>query len=73
MNEIQEYEIKCIKITYILHFVFYAIIIIFNIIIKFQILWIKNIIYYLFLASSLFGILFFLIPIIPLLFIYKKN
>ena len=73
MNEIQESEIKCIKITYILHFVFYAIIIIFNIIIKFQILWIKNIIYYLFLASSLFGILFFLIPIIPLLFIYTKK
>ena len=73
MNEIQESEIKCIRINYIFHFIFYAINVLFNIIIIFQILWIKLIIYYLFLSASLFGIIFILIPIIPLLFIYKKK
>ena len=71
-------NIKNLRKYYIIHIIFNLIIIIFNYILLTKIIWLKNILYYLYLFANIFNILFFIIPIIPLIFILlekltKKN
>lgn len=73
MNEIQPSDIKSLKIDYISHFVLLAIIIIFNFLLLNKIIWLNNVIYYLYLSGSLIGIIYFLFPVVPLIFILSKK
>ncbi len=71
-------NIKNLKKYYIIHIIFNVILIIFNYILLIKIFWLQNILYYLYLFANIFNILFFIIPIIPLIFILleklvKKN
>lgn len=60
---------KDLKINYIMQLVLYGIIIIFNIVLIFKIIWLKNLLYFFYLSLTIFGIFYFLIPIIPLVLI----
>ena len=73
MNEILESEIKSMKNNYIIHISLYAIIIMFNFILISKIIWIRKISYYLYLLSSIFCILFFIIPFVPLSYVLLKK
>ena len=72
MDIISILEKKYLKF-YILHFIFYFIIIIFNFILIKQIIWLKKVLYYLYLSCSYFDLLFFIFPIIPFFLIISKK
>ena len=73
MNENHCKEIKQIRNYYILHFIFYFLLIIFNFLILFEIIWIKKILYYIFFSGSIFTVLYFIFPWFPFSFIMKKK
>lgn len=77
MNEINPSEKKCIRINFIIHLFLHALIIIFNFILISKIIWIQKILHYLYLSASFFGIIYFLFPIVPFIFVQsnkiKKN
>ena len=66
-------NIKNLKKYYIIHIIFNVILIIFNYILLIKIFWLQNILYYLYLFANIFNILFFIIPIIPLIFILLEK
>ena len=66
-------KIRELKKNYILHLIVNAIIIIFNLVLSFEIFWLNEILYYLYFSLSIFGILYFIIPIIPLIFLLLKK
>ena len=66
-------KIRELKRNYILHLIINAIIIIFNLVLSFEIFWLNEILYYLYFSLSVFGILYFIIPIIPLIFLLLKK
>ena len=66
-------KIKELKRNYILHLIINAIIIIFNLVLSFEIFWLNEILYYLYFSLSIFGILYFIIPIIPFIFLLLKK
>ena len=77
MNEINQSEKKCIRKCYIIHLLLYALIIIFNFILLSKLIWTKKTLHYLYLSGSFFGIIYFIFPIIPFIFLLsnkiKKN
>ena len=66
-------KIRELKRNYILHLIINAIIIIFNIVLSYEIFWLNEILFYLYFSLSIFGILYFIIPIIPLIFLLLKK
>ena len=62
-------NIKDLQLSYIIHLVLNGIIIIFNFILIIEISWINNLYYYIYLSMNIFGIFYYLIPIIPISFI----
>lgn len=62
-----------LKKNYILHLIISAIIIIYNFLILIDIYWLKKLLYYLYISICIFGILYFLIPIIPFIYILLKK
>ena len=62
-----------LKKNYILHLIISAIIIIYNFLILIDIYWLKELLYYLYISTCIFGILYFLIPIIPFIYILLKK
>ena len=62
-------NIKDLQLSYIIHLVLNGIIIIFNFILIIEISWINNLYYYIYLSINIFGIFYYLIPIIPISFI----
>ena len=66
-------NIKNLRINYIFHLVLYVIIIIFNFILLIELLWLNSLTYYLYLSLCIFGILYFLIPIIPFIYVILKK
>ena len=73
MNGISVKEIKNLKTIYILHFILYALIIAFNFVFLSKIIWINKSLYYICLAWNFCGILFFIYPIVPLIFLLSKK
>ena len=73
MNGINANEIKNLKMIYILHFIFYAIVIVFNFVFLSKIIWINKSLYYICLGWNIFGIIFFIYPIVPLIFLLSKK
>ena len=73
MNELQVSEIKNMKINFILHILIYIIIIIFNFVLINEIIWLKKIVYNLYLSNTYLGLLFFIMPIISLYFLFSKK
>ena len=73
MNEESNPYIKDLQYKYILHLMFYAIIIIFNFLITTIIIWIHKKIYEFYLLGTCIGIIDFIVPTISLIYIiYKK-
>ncbi len=73
MNEILFSEIKCMKMNFTLHILFYIIVIIFNFILITKIIFIRKILYYLYLSSSCIDIIYFAFPLLPFSFILSKK
>ena len=73
MNGVISSNIKSLKMNYIFHIILYVVIIIINFILLKKIFWLKDYFYYLYLSGSLFSIIYFVIPIIPLIFILKQK
>ena len=71
--DINTSNITNLRITYIIHLIIYAIIIIFNFILIMKLYWLKNILYILYLSITIFIISFFIIPIIPFIYIILKK
>ena len=72
-GDVYRTKIKELKRNYILHLIINTIIIIFNLVISFEIVWLNEILYYLYFSLSIFGILYLIIPIIPLIFLLLKK
>ena len=68
-GEIYMMNIKNLKLNHIIHFIVNGIIIIFNFILIIEIFWINSLYYYIYISMNIFGIFFYLIPIIPILYI----
>ena len=70
-------EIKSLKWIYIVHIFILALVLSFNIILLYQIYWLKEILRFLYLFATIISIIYFIIPIIALIFIcinkLKKN
>ena len=66
-------NIKDLKVCYIIHFFLYGIIIIFNCFLLFEIFWLHSLYYYIYLSISIFGVFYFLTPIIPFVYILLKK
>ena len=73
MNGIGPKEIKSLKTIFILHFIFYAILIVFNFIFLSKIIWINKSLYNICLAWNFCGIIFFIFPIVPFIFLLSKK
>jgi len=72
MNGIRCSENKKLKYYYIIHLILYIIIIIFNFFLVNKVFWINNIFYYLYLYTTFSQIIYFIVPIISLIFILLK-
>ena len=72
-GDIYKKKIKEIKNGYILHLILSAITIVFNFLLLFELYWGSRLLYYLFCSICIFGIMYFLIPIIPFIFILLKK
>ncbi len=68
-GEIYMMNIKNLKLNYIIHLILNGIIIIFNFILVIEIFWINSLYYYIYLSMNIFGMFYYLIPIIPILYI----
>ena len=73
MNGISLKEIKNLKTIYIIHFIIYAIIIILNFVFLPKIIWINKSLYHICLAWNFCGIIFFIYPIVPFIFLLSKK
>ena len=73
MNGIGPKEIKSLKTIFILHFIFYAILIVLNFIFLSKIIWINKSLYNICLAWNFCGIIFFIFPIVPFIFLLSKK
>jgi len=73
MNGISLKEIKNLKTIYIIHFIIYAIIIALNFVFLSKIIWINKSLYYICLAWNFCGIIFFIYPIVPFIFLLSKK
>lgn len=62
-----------LKKNYIMHLVLSAIIIIYNFLILIDIYWLKELLYYIYISISIFGILYLIVPIIPFIYILLKK
>ena len=72
-GEIYSSNIKDLKICYIIHFILYGIIIFFNYFLTNEIFWLNSHYYYIYLSISIFGIFYFLSPIILFVYILLKK
>ena len=66
-------NIKDLKVCYIIHFILYGIIIFLNCILLFEVFWLHSLYYYIYLSISIFGVVYFLSPIIPFVYILLKK
>lgn len=66
-------NIKDLKICYIVHFVLYGIIILFNALLIIEIIWLQSLYYYIYISLNIFGIIYLLSPIIPFIYIILKK
>jgi hypothetical protein len=73
VNDIIVANIKNLKINYMIHLIINGITIIFNFILFIEIFWLNSLYYYIYLSLSIFGIFYFLKPIILLIYIYLQK
>jgi hypothetical protein len=71
--EIYRTKFQELKKNYILHLILSAVIIIYNFLILIDIYWLKDLLYYIYISISSFGILYLIIPIIPFIYILLKK
>ena len=65
-------NIKYLKFTYIIQMLLYVLIFAFNFYLISKIVWLNTMAYYLYLSISFFGIIYFLIPLVTLVYIQIK-
>lgn len=73
INSIEQEEIRPLIFNYIFHFLLFILIFILHIIVLFKIYWTSLIFNKLYIFGMYFGIIYFLFPIFPILFICLKN
>ena len=66
-------NIKALRKNYIFQLILSVVAIIFNFILLNEIYWLNSLLYYIYISICIFGILYFLIPIIPFIFILLKK
>ena len=66
-------NIKSLKLNYIIHFILHGLTIIYNFILIIEIIWLKNLLYTIYYWICIFVILYFLIPIIPFVYLLLKK
>ena len=71
--EMYRSNIKSLKRNYIFHLILQGIIIIYNYIFLREIFWLHKLVYYLYMSISIFVAIFFIIPIIPFIFLLLKK
>jgi hypothetical protein len=71
-NNILE-SIKPLKYCYIFHFILYVLIFVLHFVLYKKLYWLNIIFIKIFLFSTYFGILFYLLPLIPIILIYFKH
>ncbi len=72
-RDIYATKIKKLQLNYIIQLIVNVLIIIFNFVLFVELFWLNNLLYYLYLFISIFGIFYILIPTILLLFIVFKK
>ena len=74
MNEsINAQSVGNLKRNYIIHMILFIIIIIYNFVLLIEIIWLKNLLYKLFFITCVFGIVYFLFPVIPFVYILLEK
>ena len=73
MNAFHAHDKKSLKIRYIFHFIIYALIIAFNFVVMTKMLWLNKALYYIYLFHTFFGIIYFLFPILPLIYLLSEK
>ena len=66
-------NIKYLKFTYIIQMLLYGLIFAFNFYLISKIVWLNTMAYYLYLSISFFGIIYFLLPLVTLVYIQIKK
>ena len=62
-----------LKRNYIIHMVLFIIIIIYNFVLLIEIIWLKNLLYKIYFIICFFGVLYFLFPVIPFVYILLEK